>query len=294
MRLKYWIGSLAAALLAMTVSVAQAELTFTYVSVDGSGTGNVEGDLNAVGPVTLLDADGGDMWNGGDNFVYLHEPLGPNGEKRLGDFSATVRVVSQTEAIDGRWGKAGIRASHNLTGNSANAVAQVYAGNGSQVDPPASGAAHNPVPARLAGRTQGDGQGGFERPILAADATEVPNNLFPEALAGGTNTSWLRLDYTEETNTFVAGIAPDVNSAPGVWSFSEPATDIPRPSRRGPGWIVGLAYSAHSDLDFTQVTRADGFHGVTFDNFSVVPEPGCLGLMGLGLLGLLGCRRRRR
>ena len=29
--------------------------------------------MSAVGPVTLLDSDGGDVWNGGDQFTYLHQ-----------------------------------------------------------------------------------------------------------------------------------------------------------------------------------------------------------------------------
>ena len=258
-------------------SIANAELTAEYISVDGAGSGAVEGDLTAQGPVTLLDADGGDMWNDGDNFIYLRE-----NDIVKGDFTATVRVVAQTEAIDGRWGKAGIRASNNLGGTSSNAMAQLAAGNGSQ-----PGQA-NPVPARLAGRTQNALPNGFESPILDASGAEVPNDVF--RLDGGVNTSWLSLSYTAADNSFVAGIAPDVDGAPGEWSYSDPRTDV---EASGDGWYVGLAYSAHSDLNYDQVTRADGFHGITFDNFSLVPEPTSMTMIGLGVLGLLGVRRRR-
>lgn len=258
-------------------SVANAELTAEYISIDGVGTGAVEGDLTAQGEVTLLDADGGDMWNDGDNFIYLRES-----DKVQGDFTATVRVVAQTEAVDGRWGKAGIRASNSLAGDSSNAQAQIAAGNGSQ-----PGQA-NPVPARLAGRTLNSLPNGFEDPILDASGAEVPNDVF--RTDGGVNTSWLSLSYTAADNSFVAGIAPDVDGAPGEWSYSNPRTDI---ETSGEGWYVGLAYSVHSDFNEGQITRADGFHGVTFDNFSLVPEPTSMTIIGLGVLGLLGVRRRR-
>lgn len=263
-------------------TAAQAELdTFTYVSHDGGGNGEFEGDISGVGAVTLLDADEGDMWNGGDQFAYVHDS-----NQYSGNFTATVRVVSQTEAIDGRWGKAGIRASATLDGTSANAMAQVATGNGSQVAAPAVGD-HSPVPARLGGRTQNDGNGGFEDPILDSEGAEVPNNVFA---SDGTNVSWLSLSYDAGTNGFVAGIAPDNAGSPGAWSYSDVRTDI-----QGDGdWYLGLGYSAHGDLNFDQITHASGLHGVTFDNFSVVPEPASMGLIAFGLAGLLGFRRRNR
>ena len=272
----------------MLSSAAFAELdTVTYVDASGGAennagvvpAGRVEGDISGVGEVTLYDTDGGDMWNGGDQFIYLHE-----GSERSGNFTATVRVVSQTEAVDGRWGKAGIRASSTLDGNSANAMAQIATGNGSQADPPSSGGAHNPVPARIGGRTMNDGTGGFERPILDASGAEVPNNVFAEA---GTNVSWLSLSYDAGSNAFISGIAPDNGGSPGEWSYSEPATDVPSDG----GWYVGLAYSAHGDLAIAE--DGDRMHGVTFDNFSIVPEPASVGMALIGVLGLLGFRRRR-
>ncbi len=246
-------------------SVARADLnTATYVSWDGGGEGAVEGDMTGVGPVTLLDLPGvGDMWNGGDQFIYLHD------ENRVtGSFTATVRVVSQTQAIEGEWGKAGIRASGDLTGLSANAMTQVYAGNGSQVLAPSSGAAHDPVPVRLAGRIQNDGNGGFEDPVLDANGVDVPNNVFPEtdAIPAPANASWIRLSYTASKNAFVAGYAVDEGGVPGDWNYSNARTSVPA---TGDGWYVGLAYSAHNSLDAGQVERADGLHGITFDNYSI-------------------------
>ena len=266
----------------MLSSAAIAELdTVTYVTHDGGGDGDVEGDISGVGEVTLLDGAGGDMWNGGDQFIYLHE-----GEQRNSDFTATVRVVAQTEAIDGRWGKAGIRASANLTGLSQNAMTQVYAGNGSQADPPENGD-HSPIPVRIGGRTGDDGNGGFERPILDAEGNEIANNVFPNPAGTPTNVSWLSLDYDAASNTFVSGYALDEGGAPGAWSFSEPVTDVPAD---GDGWYVGLAYSAHNSL----ALEGDALHGITFDNFSIVPEPSSIGLALFGLLGFLGFRRRNR
>jgi len=270
------------AVVTMLSTAAFAELdTVTYVSHDGGGTGEVTGDMTGVGEVTLSDVGGGDMWNGGDQFIYLHE-----GTQRNSDFTATVRVVSQTEAVDGRWGKAGITAQANLTGLGQSAMAQVAAGNGSQMDPPSSGADHSPVPVRIGGRTGSDGTGGFERPVLDADGAEVPNNVFAES---GTNVSWLSLSYDVSENTFVAGFAADEGGSPGVWNFSAPVTDVPND---GDGFYLGLGYSAHSNLDLEE----GELHGITFDNFSVtnvVPEPTSIGLAMFAFLGLLGFRRKR-
>jgi PEP-CTERM motif len=282
-------------------SLAHAELdTVTYVDSSGGVAnnaghipdGSVEGDTTGVGEVTLLDIDGGDMWDGGDQFIYLHD----NTQHSL-DWTATVRVVSQTEAVDGRWGKAGIHARSSLDGNASNAMAQLAAGNGSQVTPPAVGD-HSPVPVRIGGRTQNDGNGGFETAILASPGTqqdvnannEIANNTFQST---GTVPTWLSLSYTAATNEFVAGTALDIGGAPGIWSYSPPVSNVPAD---GDGWYVGLAYSAHPDL--VPVAPTAPYHGVTFDNFSlsVIPEPSSIGLILVGALGMLGwgLRRRRR
>ena len=275
--MRFCLSGLAVAALLFAGTASAGLNTTTYVSFDGSGTGAVEGDATGVGEVTLLDSDGGDMWNDGDNFIYLHDS-----NLITGDFTATVRVVAQTEAIDGRWGKGGIRASNNLGGTSSNARAEVAAGNGSQP----SGS--NPVPVRLSGRTLNVTPNGYEGAVTDAGGADVPNDVF--RTDGGVNVSWLSLSYTEADNAFVAGFAPDVGGAPGEWSFSDPRTNV---EASGNGWYVGLAFSAHSDLNFDQVTRADNFLGVTFDNYSLIPEPSSLLLLVLGGLGLLGFRRRR-
>ncbi len=279
-------------------SIAHAELdTVTYIDASGGAENNagripdgrVEGDTSGKGEVTLIDVEGGDMWNGGDQFIYLHEASArPTSEK----FLAVVRVVGQTEAVDGRWGKAGIHARNSLDGNAGNAMAQLATGNGSQADAPANGD-HSPVPARLGGRRQNDGNGGFENGIPAHPSTRqdvdgdgnIANNTFQSA---GTVSTWLALYYEPGTG-FRAGTALDVNGAPGAWSFSDPVGDIPTTRD---GWYLGLGYSAHSDL---VPVDPDGFHGVTFDGFrTFVPEPTSVGLILLGAMGVLGFARRCR
>lgn len=278
-------------LLAIVATLAMAATAFagldttTYIDASGGALNNADlvpsGSVvdNGGGSYTLMDIDGGDYWNGGDQHIYLHDS-----NQETGDFTATVRVVSQTEAIDGRWGKAGIIARSALDGNSANAATLVALGNGSQV----GGA--NPVPVRISGRTQNDGNGGFETGIpavnsgLAADGDgNVANNFF---LADGSNSAvWLNLSYTAATNEFVSGVANDVNGAPGAWDFSPPVSNVPAD---GDGWYVGIGYSVHNDMATDEATR---MHGVTFDNYAV-PEPSSLSLLVLAGLGLLGRRRR--
>lgn len=281
--------SSAALALALSAGVSHAALTTTFV---GGGTGSVTGDtMNAVGAVTIIDNDttGGDLWNGGDTFTYLHEA-----NQITSSFTATVRVIGQTAEANGRWGKAGINVRSDLANTASNAMAQVAAGLGSQVAAPSfipTGGDHNPVPVRLAGRNQNDGNGGFEDPIQDAGGADIPNNVFPEG--GIVNATWLSISWDSATNGFIAGHAPDVAGAPGVWSFSAARTDIPADAD---GWYVGLGYSAHGDLSFGSADPVtEGEHGVTFDNFSlvVVPEPSTT-LLGAAALGLLALRRRRR
>ena len=146
---------------------------------------------------------------------------------------------------------------------------------------------HSPVPIRLAGRTGNDGEGGFETTIVdVATGVDSVNNVFPEGEA--VNATWLSLDYNAASNEFVAGFAPDVGGAPGDWSFSPATSAVPSD---GDGWYVGIGYSAHNSMDL-DAAGAQGQHGVTFDNYSLVPEPSTsvLGLLGLGALFL---RRRR-
>jgi len=280
-----------AILMATVGSWAYAELnTVTYVTHDGGGEGRVEGDMTGVGPVTIYDGEGGDMWNGGDQFIYLHDEA-----KVTGDFSATVRVIGQTESVDGRWGKSGPLAVANLSGNGQMAMTTVVSGTGSQVAAPAMGD-HSPVPVRIHGRRTGDGQNGFE-PAISNSAGEISNNVFPESTAGvlnpTTNVSWLRLQYQEATNTFLSAFAPDVDGTPGEWGYSQRITNVDLPTEDdGPGWFVGLGYSVHNSMDLSNVEDEEGMHGITFDNYSIVdeflPQELSVGGVGIGTLDITG------
>ena len=281
-------------------SAAFADLdTFTYVSSfddnNDGGNGAFEGDITGQNPVTILDSDGGDVWNNGDQMAFLHQgaqiPAGSS-------YTATVRVISQTQAIDGRWGKAGLVATSDLSGGGATASTQLAYGNGSQTFVNNDGSittGANPVPVRLAGRVGGAAgvSSGFEDNILAAagytGAVDAGGNV-----ANVLESRWLSLEYNAATNEFIAGVARDINGAPGIWSFSDPRDNIA--INDDGGHFLGLGYSAHNDLNFDQVARPDNLHGVTFEQFSleVVPEPATFTMIGFGLLGLLGFRRRNR
>jgi hypothetical protein len=127
------------AVMAFSIATSQAALTTTYI---GGGTGSASGDtVNAVGPVTLTNnTSSGDMWEGGDEYIYVHSSA-----RVTGSFTATARIIGQSEAALGSWGKSGIRVSNDLTATSAFAMVQAAAGNDSQPTGP------NPVPYRLAG-----------------------------------------------------------------------------------------------------------------------------------------------
>lgn len=258
-----------ASVAALSLGMAQGALTTTII---GAGGGSVTD--NGGGSYTLSDStETGDFWNGNDEGTYHHEDA-----RVTGSFSAVVRITGQSEAANGRWGKAGIMARDTLIGQTSSmAMAQVASGNGSQ----AGGS--NPVPNRLSVLRNQAGDGGAEIAILP----ETTNNTFNAD--GSVTLTWLRLDYDAGTNEFVAGIAPDVAGAPGAWSLS-PADAGVFDSDPTDGWYVGMAYSAHNDMT---IATGEGLHSITFDNFSVtqVPEPST-SLLGFGALALLIRRKR--
>lgn len=276
-------------------SAAFADLdTFTYISSDGGGTGAYEGDISAQTPVTILDGAGGDIWNGGDQMAFLHQGAQIPASA---SYTATVRIVSQTQAIDGRWGKAGITAVANLDGSQPMAQAQAAFGTGSNVAINNDGtvvAGQSPVPVRLGGRTAAlPPNSGFEIGIPAdaayTGAVDADGNV-----SNVLESRWLSLAYDASTNAFTAGVARDINGAPGVWNYGAPKTDIA--INDAGGHYIGLGYSAHNSMSFDQITRNDDLHGITFEKFSleVVPEPASFSMIAFGLIGLLGFRRRNR
>jgi hypothetical protein len=85
---------------ALGLGIAQGALTTEYIG----GTA-ANGSSTSVGGVHTLgdDTSAGDFWDGGDTGTYLYEST-----RVTGSFSAVVRVVGQSEAATGQWGKAGI------------------------------------------------------------------------------------------------------------------------------------------------------------------------------------------
>lgn len=261
------MNTLACATIAsLSIGVSHAALITTSIGGQGSA-------VEDNGSWTLSDSTAsGDFWEGADEGAYVHE------EARItGSFSAVVRVTGQSEAANGRWGKAGIQARDSLL-ESSFVQTTVNAGNGSQAD----GA--NPVPPRLAGVRQSDGLGGgFELGMRETNGGTFNTD-------GSVTLSWLRLDYDADTQTFRGGIADDIAGSAGEWDFSPLATGV-ADADPADGWYVGMAYSAHGDMT---VGGVEGEHAVTFDNFSItqgVPEPSTT-FLGLGALGLLIRRKR--
>jgi hypothetical protein len=274
------VSKLTSCVLTVALSAVASHAALTTTILGGaSPPGTATGDTtNATAPVTLSDTTAtGDMWEGGDEAVFLHES-----SRITGSFTATVRVIGQTEAANGRWGKGGIQVRNDLTTTSAFAMAQAAAGNGSQPGMPEQ------VPIRLAGRqVQGATGAGtmYEDTIGSADS----NNIF--RTDGGVNATWLRISYDAPTNGFTAGFAPDVGGVPGAWTMGGTRTNVPD-SNAADGWFVGLAYSAHADMSLG-TPAVEGMHGITFDNFSIIPEPSTA-LVGCAAVGVLALRRRRR
>jgi hypothetical protein len=279
--MKFPLSNFTTGLLTLVASVVASHgaLTTTLLGTGVPSPSTATGDtVNATNAVTLRDGTGtpGDFWEQGDQGIFLHNSI-----RTTGSFSAVARIIGQTEAANGRWGKTGIMARNDLTTTGSFAMSQVAAGNGSQpgqVDA---------VPVRLAGRVM---QGAIGAGTMFEDAIAgSSNNTFRSD--GGVNMTWLRLDYNAATNAFIAGVAPDVGGNPGAWMLSAPRLNVPD-SNPADGWWVGIAYSAHEDMSLG-TPATEGLHGVIFDRFSIIPEPSTA-LLGTVVVGVLALRRRRR
>ncbi|MHB1036979.1 MAG: PA14 domain-containing protein, partial [Pirellulales bacterium] len=142
-----------------------------------------DGFVDAATGEWVVWGGGDDIWNAADSFHYEYATM-------TGDFQATVRTKN-VQLTDG-WAKAGIMARVDLTPGSVYSLARASAGNG-------SGTAQ--------WRDTANGGSGDNN-------TGAPNsNLgYP-----GVAPIWQRLTRVEKD--FFTQWAPDVNGAPGKWSF---------------------------------------------------------------------------
>jgi hypothetical protein len=205
---------------------------------------------NADGSYTVFDEGGvGDIWTDGDDFQYYYDS-----KPWSGDFSATVRVVSSTEDIGGRWGKAGLMIRDNLEFDSPFVMFEQHTGNERLIEPPLDG--NGDVP-RLVWRTeQGTGTAGdFNNDDNRHDFLDAPAPLPPEP--GGVPI-WFRVDRAGDV--FTGWWSLDAAGTPAMWQ--DKFSTGPVPNLADPV-TIGVAYSAHAALPI-------GLHGVTFDNFNVV------------------------
>ncbi|MFP4055829.1 MAG: PA14 domain-containing protein [Candidatus Brocadiia bacterium] len=165
------------------------------------------GNHTEAGGQLVINGDGADIWDEGDNFYYLYQDSPVDG-----DFNAVVRLVSQ-QRTNG-WAKAGLMARQEATGIARHAHVSATPSNGVTLQ-----WRNNPR-----GGSGGTGLGGS-----------------PDSTADGSAPIWLLL--TRRGDTFAARWAPDVGGLPGTWSSAIDHTVGGMPDQA----LVGLNATSHNN-----------------------------------------------
>lgn len=229
-------------------------------------------------------------FDGNANLVRQLSPL-------LSDKAAIITAINSVDASGGTNIGSGIRAATaELTGanhTAGRAQQMVVFSDGSTYGNPSNDAAaalaagvdsvHSvALPGANLGTMQGIASNGNGTFINASTAQGVQDliNLFSGY--GGSLVGIERVDITMPDGTFLGSVAVDA-----FGNFSTP------------GWLMGLGVNTFVATayasDGTSASAELNLYGTTTttDPSGSVPEPGILGLLGLGLMGIVGVRRRK-
>jgi hypothetical protein len=142
--------------------------------------------------------------------------------------------------------------------------------------------------------TSNSGNGYNPSPGLVASGTPVDTYIFHSDPVGGAAHTY---DFTVTSSTPILGVIDTISGLAGTDSLlGSPTTTYPGAStdRALEGadtlmWGAGNTLTVHLDTS----SFVDEFR-IMVAQATAVPEPGTLALAGVGALGLLGCRIRRR
>lgn len=162
-----------------------------------------------------------------------------------------------------------------------------------------------------AGFTCGAGMGIVDQNIMAISGGGTDNfwGRYPMPVSDGNNQYMDTLDHEKVVLTLNSGynalgfFLTDPNDSGGILDitvdgsddvFSKSIDDILGGSQPNKGSYYFSFFSWAGDISSVTFRKNNSSDGVGFDNVTIgVPEPGTIGLLGLGLLGL-GIARRRK